>query len=117
MIDWRWHEQTAAPRDILDAARTLPPGSNFYEIDLISDWTRAECYLSWAHNCLARNDSFGWDAAVCYAKRAACQQIDALMVYNHLRAFVGSNYPEKAEMLEQVGLPVPSIIQELIIDP
>lgn len=117
MIDWTWKEQIVSPQDILDAVRTLSLGSDWYEIDLISEWTRAESYLSWANDCLARNDQFGWDAAISYAKRAACRQIDALIHYNHLQKFSGRKYPEKAELLTQIGLPVPSIIQELIIDP
>jgi hypothetical protein len=117
MIDWIWKEQIVSSQEILDAMRTLSAGSDWYEIDLISEWTRAETYLSWANDNLARNDQFGWDAAICYAKRAVCRQIDALIHYNHLQKFSGRKYPEKAELLTQIGLPVPGIVQELIIDP
>src|SRR5262249_20268005 len=116
MIDWTWRKEGVSPQEILDAVKTLPMGSNWYEMDLISEWIGAECYLFWASECLERNDQFGLDAAVCYAKRAVCRQIDGLMIQNHLQAFVGCKYPRKAEMLRQVGLPVRGIVQDLIID-
>lgn len=117
MIGWTWKKESVSPEDILDAANTLPTSSSWHEVELIPNWLSSEYYLSWAKDCLIRNDEFNRDAAVCYAKRAACRQIDALMVYNHLSKFLKKDYPKKAAMLRQVGLSIPEVIQLLIIDP
>ncbi len=117
MVDWIWKRLAVHPQDILGAAHTIDVGSGRFVFDLIPNWTSAEAYLSWAKNALIQNDEFGWDAAVCYAKRAACRQIDAFIVTNHLGNFSRRPYPEKMELLSQIGLAVPDILHELIIEP
>jgi len=55
--------------------------------------------------------------ALCYAKRAACCRLDMLLRYNHLTPFVRANYPKKIEALERVGISIPGVVHELVIDP
>src|SRR5260370_3187100 len=116
-VNWTWRQTKVQAEDILSAARTLEVKSSRYEIDLVSDWTSSDTYLQWAHNSLAQNTPLGFDAALCYAKRSACREIDAFMICNHFGRFRGTNYPAKMKMLSQVGLSTPDLIYELIIDP
>jgi hypothetical protein len=50
-----------------------------------------------------------------YAKRAAACRIDLLL--NHLRPFARSAFPAKITALRQVGLRIPDVVRELVIDP
>src|SRR5712691_944470 len=74
---------------------TLPPSSSkpfaalYSDRLLVSDWTSSDTYLRWAHDSLAQNTPLGFDAALCYAKRSACREIDAFMVCNHFSRFRG----------------------------
>lgn len=112
-----WTKRTVTAQEILDAVATLVAGQSWHQIDLVSGWTSAESYLGWARECLNRNDAFGWDAAISYAKRAACRQIDALIVTNHFGHFAGRNYPEKLQILTDIDISAPELIHELVIDP
>jgi hypothetical protein len=117
MIDWTWTRTTVDPGGILDAMDTIKCGPIHYA-RLTSKWLLSNIYLSWAQQALAKADEFGFDAAVCYAKRAVCRQVDAFMVNNHLRRFLHSaGYPQKVEALAKVGLHSPTIIHDIIIDP
>src|SRR5215208_6620691 len=117
MISWKWRRTLVSPEDILTGAQSLPIRSDRVIFDLTSEWTTSERYLSWAKDCLIRDNDFGWDAANVYSKRAACRQIDAFIVCNHLGKFLGLTYPAKIEMLSEIDVIVPDIIQELIINP
>lgn len=113
-----WTRRAVQPNDILDAAATIQVKADRYEVALIADWTVSNCYLAWAKEALNQNSDFGRDAAVCYAKRAACRQIDSFMVCNHLWHLDPKlNYPEKMEVLTEAGIEVPSVVHELVIDP
>ncbi len=116
MNGWSWNWRHVQPRDILDAAENIQVRSGGYEVELTTDWNSSDTYLSWARNCLGQENHFGWDAAVCYAKRAACRRIDAFMVCNHL-SHLRLDYPHKIKTLSAVGLCVPDVVHELVIDP
>jgi hypothetical protein len=114
---WSWRRVNVSPEDILSAAPTLDMGSSRHEINLTSAWTSGAVYLQWAHECLKQKGSFGSDAALCYAKRAACREIDGFIVCNHLNCFMSDSYPSKIQMLREIGLHIPDIVHQLIIDP
>lgn len=106
------------PADILTAARTIPANNvrtcNWFE----HEWVPPEEYLQWARRGLQQpQDEYSLDSAVCYAKRVVCRIIDALILGNHLRYFLSKNYPAKIQGLCEVGISIPPIIHELIIDP
>ena len=82
---------------LLDAAETLSPCGNYLAVDLTAAWVPETNYLTWAKKALGGGDAFGFDAAVCYAKRAACCRIDKFIVQNHLSYFLKAKYPEKME--------------------
>lgn len=114
--EWTWHRRTVTPADILTSAVSLPPKPRGFEIDLVPNWNVSTVYLSWAEAALNRNDQFGWDAALCYAKRAVCRELDALLAHNYL-SHIKANYPEKIAILRAVGLTIRDIIRDLVIDP
>jgi len=117
MIEWTWSRTQVAPDDVLDAMDTIDCGPIHYAT-LTDKWLPAGTYLSWAQQSLATAGEFGFDAALCYAKRAVCRQIDAFMVNSHLSRFLHSKgYPEKVDALATIGLHSPSIIHDIIIDP
>jgi hypothetical protein len=90
---------------------------DWVEIDPTIELTSSAEYVSWARKVMAENTALGRDAALCYAKRAICREIDAFRMCNHLTSFLGRQYPEKIEMLVEVGLSVPDIVRELVINP
>lgn len=112
-----WTKTAVSPDEVLDAIDTIQAGSSWYQTDLLSGWRTAEAYAGWARDCLMRDDEFGWDAAISYAKRALCRRIDGLMITNHLGHFSGRKYPEKLEMITDIGIFAPEVIHELVIDP
>ncbi len=117
MATKRLTEKPTLPEDILNGAKTLSRAEPIWTLDVIPMWIKAEDYLSWAQRSLALADAFGYDAAVCYAKRAVCRLIDSLLVHNHLRKWEGSPYPAKMELLKETGIVIPDIAHDLIIDP
>jgi len=117
MTNWNWRCVVVDPNAILDAAKTLPVTTSWFEIDPTVGLTSSAEYLLFARKLLAENTPLARDAAVCYAKRAVCRQIDAFMMCNHLAAFLGSNYPVKIEMLKEIAIPVLDVVRDLVIDP
>ena len=105
-----------APEDLLDAARTMPLG-DIATCAWLSDWVPATVFLDWARRGLAQADAYGLSNAVTYAKRAAACRIDVLLQYNHLLSFSRSGFPAKITALRQVGLSIPNVVHELVIDP
>jgi hypothetical protein len=91
--------------------------ANWYEIDPTVGLTSSGDYVSFARRFLAENTALARDAAVCYAKRAVCREIDAFMLSNHLSAFLGCKYPPKIDMVSEVGLSVPDVVRDFVINP
>jgi hypothetical protein len=117
MTNWNWRCVAVDPNAILDAAKTLPVITRWFEIDLAVGLTPSAEYLSFATRFLTENTALARDATVCYAKRAVCREIDAFMICNHLSAFLGCNYPVKIDMLSEIALPVFDVVRDLVIDP
>jgi hypothetical protein len=116
MVGKNWTMIRKHPDDIISAAKTMGEGGIRLFHDPIPEWVPAADYLDWARRGLKQDDLHGRDAAVCYAKRAVCRYIDALMVYNHLGAFSGKGYKEKIDLLSRVGPSIPKIVHELVIN-
>jgi hypothetical protein len=104
------------PDDLLDAARTIPLG-DISTCDWLCHWVSATTFFEWAQRGLQEGDAYGLSNALYYAKRAACCRIDLLLQYNHLAPFFRTNYPAKIDALKQVGVLIPGIVHELVIDP
>jgi len=106
------------PADILTAAQTIPANEvqtcNWFE----NEWVPPEEYIQWAKRGLQQpQDEYSLSNAICYAKRVVCRIIDALILGNHLRYFLSKNYPTKIQALCDIGISIPPIVHELIIDP
>jgi hypothetical protein len=117
IVTWSWQRKSVTPEDILTAARTLELKPNWYEVDLTSDWKTSSDYLNWGRQCFQLQTEFSSDSALNYAKRAACREIDGFMVRNHLSHLIRAKYPEKIEMLCDVGISIPEVVHELVIEP
>jgi hypothetical protein len=111
-----WTKLEVSPDDILDGARTLDRRRMVWTMDIVPTWAGAEEYLSWAKTAMGMGTPFGHDAAVCYAKRAVCRLIDALILYNHLGRWVGHDNRLKTDLLKEVGIEIRSVVKDLIID-
>src|SRR5438874_13426799 len=111
MVQWNWRPVAVDAADILTSAKALRMTPHWVEIDPTIELTSSAEYVSWARKVMAENTALGRDAALCYAKRAICREIDAFMMCNHLTSFLGRQYPEKIEMLVEVGLSVPDIVR------
>ena len=115
---WAWKTKKVSPQVIIDSATHLKPDKDWFEADLCLKWRKATTYLDWAEHAFARKDEFGWDAARCYAKRAVCCQIDRFMLASHFGRYLDKrNYPQKMHLLQEVGITLPTVLHELIIDP
>jgi hypothetical protein len=105
-----------SPQDLLDAGRTIPIGE-IATCNWLGDYVPSAEFLHWARRGLTAGDAQGLSDAITYAKRAVASRIDALVLFNHLRPFLRSTYPRKMEALDQLGLEVPDVVHDLVIDP
>lgn len=104
------------PDDLLSAAKTV----SLTEISTcgwLGHWVSSATFSDWAKRGLAEGDAHGLSNAIAYAKRAAACRIDVLVRYNHLAWAAHANYPAKLAALRLVGLEIPDVVQELVIEP
>jgi len=106
----------AAAQDLLTGAQAIPVNQASI-CSLNRDWTTPATYLEWARRGYRDGDEHGLANAITYAKRAACCRIDWLVHNYHLQRIHRAPFPIKIQALESVGIAVPSVIQELIINP
>src|SRR5262245_15594338 len=105
------------------AAQDLLTGAQLIRVNQAStcslnrNWTVPATYLEWARRGYREGDEHGLANAITYAKRAACCRIDRLIHNYHLQRFHRTKFPVKIQALEGLGIPVPGVIQELIINP
>src|SRR6266568_4120695 len=105
-----------AAQDFLTAARAIRANSaNTCSLD--RHWTKPATYLEWARRGFRDADNYGLANTITYSKRAACCRIDRLIHNYHLQRLHRASFPEKIQTLERIGINIPSVIQELIIDP
>src|ERR1051326_4607528 len=102
--------------DFLTGARTIP-ANQANTCLLNSNWTNPTTYLEWARRGVQDDDEHGLANAIKYAKRAACCRIDRLIHNYHLQRLHRESFPTKIKALQKVGIEIPSVIQELIINP
>lgn len=102
--------------DLLDAAKTIPLGE-ICTCNWLARWVSPATSGEWAQRGLKEGDAYGLSNAISYAKRSAACRIDVLVRYNHLTRLIRVNYPRKIDGLRQVGLDIPDVVQELVIDP
>ena len=105
-----------AAQDFLTAARVIR-ANNAHTCSLNHHWTKPTTYLEWARRGFSDADDYGLANAITYAKRAACCRIDRLIHNYHLQRLHRASFPKKIQTLERIGINIPSVIQELIIDP
>jgi hypothetical protein len=108
--------EAIAPQDLLDAARTIRMGS-IRTCPWLQRWIPATKFVEWARRGLAEGDEYGLSNALMYAKRAVAGRIDALVLYNHLAPFARVDYHRKVRALQQIGVSVPGIVHDQVIEP
>lgn len=104
------------PEDLLSRARTIR-ADNASTCSLNENWLAPSVFLTWSRRGLTEADDYGLANAVTYAKRAACCRIDRLLRNYHLSRLHREPFPPKIEVLMEIGIRIPSVVQELIIDP
>jgi hypothetical protein len=72
--------------------------------------------MDWARRGFEDNTGYGYSNCVGYAKRAVCRLIDSLLLVNHMRSFLAAKYVPKIEGLNAIGIRIPDIVHELVID-
>jgi len=105
-----------AAQDFLTAARAIRANSA-NTCSLNRHWTKPATYLEWARRGFRDADNYGLANTITYSKRAACCRIDRLIHNYHLQRLHRASFPEKIQGLERIGIDIPSVIQELIINP
>jgi hypothetical protein len=105
------------PTDLLTGIRSLSIEC-VYGTDWIREsWLSPKTYLGWAFSAQQLGTDMGDAAACTFAKRSLCRVLDGFIQHYHLTKFSGDNYPEKIEVLSQLGIPAGTTIHELVIDP
>ena len=104
------------PVDLLDAARTVRLG-RISSCDWLPEWAPAPRFLDWARRGLSESDEYGLSNAISYAKKSVACRIDGILRTYHLRALSRAKYPLKIRALNELGVSVPQIVSELVIDP
>lgn len=104
------------PLDLIDAAGTIPLG-RYVTCDWLKEWTPAERFLDYARNALQMSSDCSLINALSNAKRAVACRIDMLLQYNHLAPFGRANYPRKLSALNDIGVRIPDVVQQLVVTP
>lgn len=104
------------PVDLLDAARTIRIG-HIRSCDWLPRWAPALTFLKWARRGLLEGDDYGLSNAIGYAKKSVACRIDEILRSYHLKALSRAKYPSKMEALNELGVSIPQIVGELVIDP
>jgi len=104
------------PVDLLDAARTIRIG-HLDCCDWAPRWAPAQTFLEWAHRGLEDGGGYGLSNAIGYAKQTVACRIDGILRSYRVRALERANYPAKIDVLNELGVSIPQIIKELVIDP
>jgi hypothetical protein len=102
--------------DLLDGARAIS-ANQVSTCPLNQHWTKPHTFLEWARHGLSDGDSYGFENAITYSKRAACCRIDRLICNYHLKRLIRANFPAKIDALNGIGIDIPGVIHELIILP
>lgn len=102
--------------DLLDGVRTIR-FENVYTCDWLPKWLPETTFLDWAKRGLSEDDGYGLSNAINYAKKAVGCRIDGLLRSYHMVPLFRANYPDKIAALEEIGLSIPSVVYELVIDP
>ncbi|SCX89795.1 hypothetical protein SAMN05216420_101264 [Nitrosospira sp. Nl5] len=111
--------QEVRPKDIMIGVEMLKDTAiihkclDFEEKRLISSKT----YLEWAQCGYDEASNYGLNSCISNAKLAVCSKLDNLLITNHLGKILKKNYPHKIEVLEKIGISIPPVVHELIIEP
>ena len=111
-----FRSEAIAPQDLLDAARTIPMGT-IGTCHWLDRWIPAARLLEWSRRGLEEGDEYGLSNALTYAKRAVANRIDVLIRYNHLTPFARAGYHDKVRALQQIGVRVPGVVHDHVLDP
>jgi hypothetical protein len=111
-----WKRKIVEPADILDGIKSIEGKTVWVHSMTPEDWLPAETLYEWAMEGMKNPNALGWDIGVSYAKRAVCRRIDGFLANNWLDHFGGRKYPEKIDMLCEIGIPIPGIVHRLVIE-
>jgi len=111
-----WTRHPVQPDDILDALKSIE-GRTIWTHSLTPEgWQLAETLYHWAEVGLNNDNEPGWDIAVSYAKRAVCRRIDGFLLNNWSGHLLRLKNPAKLDYLRRIGIPIPQIVQRLVIE-
>src|SRR5690242_1881569 len=104
------------PMDMIQRAKALENTSIIHKcINFETPGITAETYLEWAQRGYKEGGEYGLNACISNAKLAVCSKLDNLLILNHLRKLLSQPYPRKIEVLEEIGVSIPSVVFDLII--
>lgn len=107
------------PADIISGVETLRDATtiqkcyDFEEKNTVS----SDTYLEWAQRGYEEGTDYGLSSCISNAKLAVCSKLDKLLILNHLSKILKKTYPHKIDVLEKIGISIPSVVHELIIEP
>jgi hypothetical protein len=107
------------PADIISGVETLRDTVSIHRcLDLCSENTiPSKTYLEWAQRGYDEGSDYGLSSCISNSKLAVCSTLDNLLVANHLGNILKKNYPYKIDVLDEIGISIPSVVHDLIIEP
>jgi hypothetical protein len=106
------------PMDMIQRAKTLDNTSIIHKcFDFEESGITSKTYLEWAQRGYEEGGEYGFNSCISNAKLAVCSKLDNLLILNHLRKLLSHPYPRKIEVLEVIGVQIPSVVYDLIIEP
>ena len=81
------------------------------------EWVSALTFLEWADRGFREGDDYGFSNAIGYAKKSVACRIDGILRAYHLVALSRKSYPHKIDALNELGLKIPQVVSELVIEP
>lgn len=107
------------PADIISGVETLRDTVSIHRcLDLGPENTiSSNTYLEWAQRGYDEDSDYGFSSCISNSKLAVCSTLDKLLIANHLYKVLKKNYPDKIDVLEKIGISIPIVVHDLVIDP
>ena len=110
-------ERKVNPGELLDGLKTIDYHNRYFCSTTCREWIESDKYIEWAKEMILADTDCSRNAALVFAKRAVCREVDTIVVKSHLYSLVGKDYKQKLKALKSLECPAPNIIHDLILEP
>lgn len=110
-------ERKVNPGELLDGLKTIDHQNRYFCSTTCREWIESNKYIEWAKEMILADTDCSRNAALVFAKRAVCREVDTIVVKSHMYSLVAKDYKQKLKALQQLECPAPTIIRDLILEP